>query len=86
MPAPAADMASAVLNGNLLVAGGIGLNTGSTLATLRVYSPGTDRWTTKAPLPTPRAYAAGAEAGGLFFVMGGFENDEITSKVTAYTP
>ena len=85
MPSPAIDMAGAVLDGKLFVAGGRGLNS-TILATLRVYSPATNKWTIKAPMPAPRYATAGAAAGGLFFVLGGIENGAATRKVRAYTP
>jgi N-acetylneuraminic acid mutarotase len=91
MPVPLKAMASAVINGKLYVAGGWRQfpapdYTAKAVATLLVYDPATDRWTTKAPMPTPRAYAAGAAASGKFFVLGGINATGTLRKVEAYSP
>jgi N-acetylneuraminic acid mutarotase len=81
-------MSGAVLNGRLLAAGGFDgpAEPSVDVRTLRVYNPATNTWAIRAPMPTPRSTAAGAAAGGKFFVIGGFENNDITRKVVAYTP
>ena len=72
------------VNGQLFVAGG--QSRLAELATLSVYDPVSDAWTARAPLPTTRTQAAGAAAGGRFFVIGGKIAGVQTPKVVAYTP
>jgi N-acetylneuraminic acid mutarotase len=84
MPERAMFVASAVLKGELLVAGGERQTV--ELGTLWAYNPATREWTARAPLPTTRSRAAGAAAGGLFFVIGGRISGTRTRKVAAYTP
>jgi N-acetylneuraminic acid mutarotase len=81
-------MASGVLAGKLYLAGGFFADDAGnhTQAKLRVYDPSTNTWSTKAALPTPRSAAAGAVAGGLFFVVAGEEPSGATRKVVAYSP
>jgi N-acetylneuraminic acid mutarotase len=40
-------------------------------STLEVYDPATDHWSTRAPMPTARAYAAGGIIAGQLYVAGG---------------
>lgn len=85
MPAGQAGMASGVINGKLYLAGGTD-NTGSPTGQLQVYTPGTNSWAIKAPMPS-RNFPAGSEANGLFYVLGGQDsNDDKSRKVEAYTP
>jgi N-acetylneuraminic acid mutarotase len=88
MPEPSGQvMASAVLNGKFYVAGGVERASGAPQATLRVYNPVTNSWTTKAPMPNPRSWSAGAAAGGMVFVLGGLNgNETVLATVIAYTP
>ncbi len=81
-------MASGVLGGKLYLAGGFFADDigNHTQAKLRVYNPATNSWITKAPLPTPRDAAAGAVAGGLFFVVAGENASGATRNVVAYAP
>jgi hypothetical protein len=60
-----------------------------------MYDPISNTWSAKASMPTARNWAAGAAAGGRFFVMGGYTGTEedlgqlpvpLTAKVEAYTP
>ena len=47
----------------------------------------TNVWTTKAPLPAPRYYAAGAVLNGLIYVVGGSVKDTVATRtVQAYNP
>lgn len=88
MPVALTDLASAVINKKLYVAGGATCSSwcGGT-RTLQVYDPVTDTWALKAPMPTARSAAAGAAAQGKFYVIGGWTRDKLgISKVEAYTP
>lgn len=89
MPQPSGQvMSSAVLNGKLYVAGGVKEDdSGDAQATLRVYDPGTNTWTVKAPMPFPRSWSAASAAGGKVFVLGGLNtNERVLNSVIAYTP
>jgi N-acetylneuraminic acid mutarotase len=54
-----------------------------------VYDPVTDKWATKASMPTARLGAAGVTAQGKYYVIGGtadlIHGPELT-KVEVYTP
>jgi N-acetylneuraminic acid mutarotase len=52
-----------VIDGKLYVAGGFHT------ATLDVYDPATNSWTTRAPVPTGGAMSKGAVLGGKFYVV-----------------
>jgi hypothetical protein len=81
-------MASAMINGKRYVASGVEsplADCDRIVASLLVYTPGTNRWTRKAPMLTARAGAAGAAATGKFFVMGGRDDSSALRKVEAYT-
>jgi N-acetylneuraminic acid mutarotase len=80
-------MASAVLNGRLYVGGGVSQGGGTSRAELDVFDPVTNSWTSRAALPVARGHAAGAAAGGQFYVMGGrLTGGATTVRADAYTP
>jgi N-acetylneuraminic acid mutarotase len=83
-----AFMATGVLGGKLYLAGGFFADDigNHTQAKLRVYDPTTNTWSTKASLPSPRDAAAGAAAGGHFFVIAGEGPSGATRSVVAYAP
>jgi N-acetylneuraminic acid mutarotase len=58
------------------------------LDTVEVYNPGTDSWSSRKPMPTPRFdHAAVLAADGKIYVMGGAEvYDKISSAVFIYDP
>jgi N-acetylneuraminic acid mutarotase len=65
----AGSCASAVINGQIYVAGGIiGPTTTDQVAQ---YNPATDTWTTLAPMPQGRNHTAAATDGSLLYVFGG---------------
>jgi N-acetylneuraminic acid mutarotase len=93
MPTARCCMAAGVRDGLVYVAGGtrfIGHGGTETPATLEVYDPKTDTWTTKAPMPTGRGGAAGSVLDGRLFVAGGIlaplYTDLIKETVEAYDP
>jgi len=51
-----------------------------------VSGPPTDRWRTRAQMPTPRNGLAVAAHGGLIFAIGGVSNEGVTGKVEVYDP
>src|SRR6266545_2509983 len=57
------------------------------VATVEAYNPPTNSWTTKASMPTPRAYLGAAAIDGVIYAAGG-QGDEsfFVSNVEAYNP
>jgi hypothetical protein len=80
LPEANAEMASAVIEGKILAAGGYtaGRNT------LFIYDPAADEWSVGPDLPVPTNHAAGATVGGRFYVFGGTEFG--SSTVQIYDP
>lgn len=71
---------TATLGGALYVIGGT--DVGGPLATVYVYHPITDMWSTKAPMPTPRWDTGAGVVNGLLIVAGG----SYSNAVEAYNP
>lgn len=69
MPFAAGSSVSAVINGEVYVAGGIVGE--ATTAQMAKYNPTTDAWTRLAPLPQGRNHAAAATDGSKFYLFGG---------------
>jgi N-acetylneuraminic acid mutarotase len=70
MPFAAGASATALINGQVYLAGGVGGDSGSTAQTAR-YDPVADRWTLLAAMPQARNHAAAASDGRKLFVFGG---------------
>ena len=92
-PAPTARSSAtgAVIDGQLYVAGGRRRESGeiSNLGILERYDPGTDAWTTLAPLPQPSGGLAGAALDGTLYVFGGeyfSEGGGVYEHTWAYDP
>lgn len=62
----------AVLDGRIIVAGGVLSQPPGFTDHVEAYDPKADRWTTLAPLPEGRHHIALAEAGGKIYGIGGF--------------
>jgi N-acetylneuraminic acid mutarotase len=76
MPTARGALGVAALGGKIYAAGGAvgaGWKGKRIFGTLEVYEPREDRWETLDPMPTAREHVACAAAGGLFFVLGGYE-------------
>lgn len=90
MPTARSHAGGAVINGKLYVVGGAHVSPtdpGTFLATLEVYDPASDTWTTNAPLPAARAaLGAGAVNGILYAVSGQLAGGATTNVVEAYDP
>ena len=71
LPSPRYGVASAVLNGQIHVAGGATISPRQTHFDHFVYDPSADRWRTAPPLPTPRFATASATVEGRWYVFGG---------------
>ena len=67
----ALEVASAVLDGKLYVAGGFGNPRGQVLDAFTVYDPATDTWTELAKLPESRHHGALAALDGRLYLTGG---------------
>lgn len=67
------NAAAGVIDGKLYVVGGVVSPLGEdyATATLEVYDPVTDTWTTKAPMPTSRWSPAAGVINGKMYVAGG---------------
>jgi N-acetylneuraminic acid mutarotase len=74
MPTARTGVGVGVVNGFLYAVGGQSLAVGFTsswLGTLEAYDPTTDRWTTKAPMPTARTGVGVGVANGTLYAVGG---------------
>ena len=75
-----------MINGKLYVAGGRNA-AGTAVATLHVYNPATNTWSTKAPMPSARFRAAGQVINGRLYVVGGNDAAGVVLATTlAYDP
>jgi N-acetylneuraminic acid mutarotase len=79
MPTARRGLVTATVNGIIYAIGGRG-GSETNLRTVEAFNPGgtilTPKWTTKAPLPAPRAWASGAQTiNGKIYVAGGLNAD-----------
>src|SRR4029453_18914128 len=87
LPSPRSEVASAVLDGRLYIAGGFGSPGARILDEFVVYDPATDAWTNLAPLPEGRHHAAlTALDGRLYLTGGGVEGFAPRANTWAYDP
>ena len=87
LPQPRSEIAAAVLDGRLYVAGGFGAGRGAILDDLLAYEPAADTWTTLAPLPEARHHPAlTALDGRLYLTGGGVEGFAARANTWAYDP
>ena len=71
MPTERLEMASATLDGRVFVIGGLSA-TGATLATVEVYDPVTDTWTSGPEHPVAIHHPMAAVLDGVLYVAGGY--------------
>ena len=66
----------------------IDINSNTGTNTVEAYDPQTDTWTTKAPIPTPRAFFSTSVVNGIIYAFGGFNSIGTPSlgNVEAYDP
>ena len=77
---------AAVINGSIYAIGGLNASSGFTgLATVEAYDPGSNTWTTQAPLQTARWGLAVAPLGGTLYAVGGNSNGALAT-IEAYQP
>ncbi len=89
LPSPIVAGAVAVANNKLYVIGGLITLTGTAVITNYQYDPNApagSRWSTRAALPTPVAYAAAATVDGLIYVAGGGGPSADLNIVQVYNP
>jgi hypothetical protein len=70
-PISAIQTTSAVIDGEIYVAGGSCCGGNTTFNALHRYDPATDTWETLAPIPETRSALGGGAIGGQFCVFGG---------------
>ncbi len=79
---PRAVVLLGVVNGVLYALGG---SDAGIMATMEVYDPATDTWTTNTAMPTARDGLAGGVVNGVLYAVGGY-NSAYLATVEAYTP
>ena len=84
-PAARQGLVAGTVNGIVYAAGGA--VAGSTpVGTLDAYDPATNTWFARAPMPTPRSFAAGGVVDGMLYVAGGSNGTSSLATVEAYDP
>ncbi len=88
MPTGRQDLGAVSWNGVLYAIGGANpiVYPDSELNLVEAYDPISETWTTKAPLPTPRAAMAVGVLNGMIVVAGGLNNETVSAAVEAYDP
>jgi len=77
----------APVNGRIYAIGGrVQIDFGRNVDATEEYSPETDAWTPKAPLPTARSGIAAAVLGGRIYVFGGEGSEGTFDENEAYDP
>ncbi len=80
-------LAVGVVGGKLYAIGGrMDGNYGRNLALNEEYDPATDRWRSRAPMPTPRSGIAAAALGGKIFVFGDESTSGTFNQTESYDP
>jgi Kelch motif protein len=85
MPIPLSYLAVAVdsINGVLYALGGYNVSAGQSLATVEEYDPGSNTWTVKPSMPSPRNNLGAGVINGILYAVGGDDNADLTT-VEAY--
>jgi N-acetylneuraminic acid mutarotase len=87
MPTARAFVASAVLQGRLVILGGWPVYPAQIpLATVEAYDPETESWSRLPPMPVPRREASAAVLEGILYVIGGGTDVALTDRVDGYIP
>jgi N-acetylneuraminic acid mutarotase len=74
-----------VISGKLYVAGGKNA-AGQATTALHVYTPGTNSWATKAPMPSARYGAAAKVINGKWYLIGGTGASGTLGSTLVYDP
>jgi hypothetical protein len=75
-----------VVNGVLYAVGGGGCTFGGAHAVVEAYDPGTNAWTPKAPMPTPRVFHGVGVVNGVLYAVGGIAPAGYLATNEAFTP
>ena len=90
MPTGRWYLAAPSVDGIIYAIGGyvdIGTSVSVITDAVEAYDPNTDTWTSKAPMPTPRAGMAAVVVDGMLYAIGGSgEHGEFTDVVEVYDP
>ena len=88
IPMARSGMAIGEIGGVIYVAGGSADTADWFVATTEAYDPTADRWSVKAPLPTPREMRGSNSAvvDGMLYAIGGNAKGECTNLNQAYDP
>jgi N-acetylneuraminic acid mutarotase len=90
MPTARGGLAVGVVGGKVYAIGGYYYDKANHnnhyLTTVEEYDPIADVWTTKAPMPTGRAYLAAGVVGGKIYAIGGWDGRNRLDAVEEYDP
>lgn len=88
LPVPTGNGCAAVVNNVLYFIDGIigTAGNGQDTSAVWAYSPKTQTWTPKAPMPTARRSVVCVAEKGIIYVMGGYNNWTFLSTVESYDP
>ncbi|MBM4466072.1 MAG: hypothetical protein FJ014_11065 [Chloroflexi bacterium] len=84
-PTAVADVAAALIGGEIYVPGGRTLS-GNSTAVVEAYHPETDTWKRKAPLPVALSAYALAALEGKMYLFGGWDGSAYVDSVYEYDP
>jgi DNA-binding CsgD family transcriptional regulator/N-acetylneuraminic acid mutarotase len=84
-PTAVADVAAALIGGEIYVPGGRTLS-GSPTAVVEAYNPETDAWEARAPLPVALSAYALAALEGKLYLFGGWDGSTYLDSVYEYDP
>lgn len=91
MPTQRGGMGVGVINGLLYAVGGltVGYDHGYTQtfrANVDVYDPAENSWSSRTPMPTPRAYLGVGVVNNVLYAVGGYDGTNYTGLLQAYDP
>ncbi|MEA3336689.1 MAG: LuxR C-terminal-related transcriptional regulator [Chloroflexota bacterium] len=82
-PTAVSNVQAAVVNGKILVPGGVGVD-GAVMSGLEIYDPATDRWDRRADLPVALAGYALATHQDNMYLFGGWDGSSFVDRVFVY--
>lgn len=81
-PSPASEVAAAAFGGQVWVAGGL-TEQGEAAATVQIFDPTTDSWSTGPQLPEPVHHAALVSTGDTLYLLGGYAGSGFDAPTAA---